>query len=51
MERGGEWGVQIISKRGMAVIMTFKLLDKIFVGTHFKQRDFLGDLVVDGKVM
>lgn len=45
------WGVQIIDKRGMAFIMTFKLLDQIMVGTLFKQRDFLGDLVVDGKVM
>jgi hypothetical protein len=44
-------GVQIIDKRGIAVILTFKTLDRILVGTLFKQGDFLGDLVVDGKVM
>jgi hypothetical protein len=35
---GRGWGVQIVDKRGMAVIMTFKILDKILVGTLFKQR-------------
>jgi hypothetical protein len=41
----------MIDKRGIAVIMTFKMLAKILFGTLFKQRDFLGNLVVDGRVM
>jgi len=32
-------GVQIVGKSEMAVIMTFKILNKILVGTLFKQRD------------
>jgi hypothetical protein len=48
---GRGWGVQIIDKRGMAVIMTFKIPDKIVDGTLFKQRDLLGYLVVDMRVM